>query len=597
MNNSIPTIGLPYRGVYPRSYSYDTAMAFPEGFAWGLGTAAYQVEGGWKEGGRGPSIWDTYSGADGSNPNTLMEAAGDTGAVACDHYHQWRQDVALMADLGLRHYRFSISWSRILPNGTLSGGVNEEGVAFYSALIDALLVHNITPFVTLYHWDLPQALQTASLPGWLDRALVPLFVDFADLCFSRFADRVKHWTTFNEPWTFVVLGYGSGSKAPGYPYTDIARGPYLAGHHVLLAHARAVGAFRTARHSGQIGITNNLDWREPLSSAAADIAAAERALLWWLGWFADPIWRGDYPPEMRAKLGSRLPLFNAEERAALLGSSDFFGLNHYGSAFCTNSPTAADYDLAGGTPPSYWSDAEAAVIHTPEMPQASSVWLYSVPWGLRKALSWIARRYGSPPIYITENGWSTPGDEPAALGVVDPGRVLFLANYTSEVHRAIYEDGVDVRGYFAWSLMDNFEWEMGYSERFGLVYVEYETLRRFPKASARWYSELMRTNALVDPSPYLPKPSVKGEEGNALSELDDRAQTWRRGLVAFAMASALVSAVGVVVAVRRQHQNRLDRRWGSGVGASPLSVVEPDPATEDRVSELIRGAMAESEDQ
>ena len=553
---AMASIALPYRGAYPQTYVHEGS--FPTGFVWGFGTAAYQIEGGWNEGGRGPSIWDTFSGAGGGEPNQGMSEValsdvvhGHTGDVACDHYHRWREDVALMASLGVRNYRFSISWPRLLPNGTLAGGVNQEGVDFYSRLIDELLAHGIEPYVTLYHWDLPQSLQTASLPGWLDERVVPHFADYAALCFAQYGGRVKKWTTFNEAWTFIVLGYGAGSKAPGVPFTDISTHPYLAGHNVLLAHAEAVERFRApggaAAHGGQIGITNNCDWREPLTAAPADIAAAERAVEWWLGWFADPIWRGDYPPSMRAKLGARLPTFTAAQRAKLNGSADFFGLNHYGTAFATHQPTPPRYGEPGGPASSYWEDHESREVHTEELiTGAASSWLYAAPWGLRKLMSWVARRYGNPPLYVTENGWSTPGDEASDASAHDPGRVLYYANYTSEMRRAIYEDGVDVRGYFAWSLLDNFEWEMGYTERFGLVYTDFETQQRTPKASARWYAQLMANNTIPDPAPFL------GDElgGGACGALhaQTHANDAHRRQVAGSLAAALTLAalLGVV---------------------------------------------------
>jgi len=486
----------PYVGAYPSSYV--PGGKFPEGFVWGLGTAAYQIEGAWNEDGRGPSIWDTFSGSGDYEPNVGHEVKGDSGAVTCDHYHRMEEDVKLMASLGLKNYRFSISWPRLLPAGTLAGGINQAGVAFYHRLIDALIAHGITPFVTLFHWDLPEALQTPQLRGWLDRAIVPLFRDFAELCFNQYAGKVRYWTTFNEAWTFTVLGYGTGSKAPGRPYIDIGTFPYLAGHNVLLAHAEAVEAFRAnsaaTANGGKIGITNNCDWNEPASSSAADIAAAERANEWWLAWFADPVWLGHYPASMVARLGARLPTFTPEEQAKLRGSADFFGLNHYGSQFVREDRNNLSV---------YWNDYEAAAHHTADMPRAASVWLYGVPWGLRKLLNWVSKRYHHVPIYVTENGWSTPGDEGWAKGVVDDGRVLYYANYTGEVQRAINEDGVDVRGYFAWSLMDNFEWERGFSERFGLVYTDFETQARHPKASARWYTATIAANAVADPCPFL----------------------------------------------------------------------------------------------
>lgn len=345
------------------------------------------------------------------------------------------------------------------------------------------------------------------MPGWLDKRIVPLFRDYAATCFRLFGDRVRYWTTFNEAWTFIVLGYGSGSKAPGEPYTNIATYPYLAGHNVLLAHSAAVAVFRQdsvlKARGALIGITNNCDWNEPATNSVEDIAAAERANEWWLAWFSDPIWLGDYPASMRAKLGERLPTFTPAESESLKGSADFFGLNHYGSMFTQGSPAPADYGLPGGTEPSYWADYEAHSFHTDDMPKAASVWLFGVPWGLRKLLNWVAKRYNSPAIYVTENGWSTPGDVDVETGVHDPSRVLFYANYTSEMQRAINEDGVDVRGYFAWSLMDNFEWERGYSERFGLVHTDFVTQKRYPKTSALWYSATIQANAIVDPGLFV----------------------------------------------------------------------------------------------
>ena len=540
---------MPYRGSYPKHYA--AGGAFPAGFVWGLGTAAYQVEGAWDEDGRGASIWDSFSGADGAAPNPGHEVPGDSGAVACDHYHRAQEDVALMASLGLKAYRFSISWPRLLPNGTLAGSVNQQGAAFYDGLIDALLRHGIEPYVTLYHWDLPAALQTPASPGWLDASIVPHFRAFAKLCFGLYGDRVRYWTTFNEPWTFTVLGYGSGSKAPGAPYADLGRNPYIAGHNVLLAHAEAVEVFRAdttlASRGAKIGITNNCDWSEPATAEPADVEAAERYNQWWLGWFSDPVWLGEYPASMVERLGPRLPRFTAAQSAKLRGSADFFGLNHYGSQFVAGSPSPAGYGEPGGPPLSYWSDLEVRASHTQEMPAAASVWLYSVPWGLRQLLNWVDQRYGRPPIYVTENGWSTPGDESVERGVADDGRVLYYANYTSEMQRALQEDGVDLRGYFAWSLMDNFEWERGYSERFGLVYTEYATQRRYPKASARWYAATMRANAVADPRPFLSGAAAGAGAGAGHAGAGGKL----RGRVAAGLLLAAVLLVAAAAAYRR----------------------------------------------
>lgn len=534
---------LPYHGVYPTEYP--RGGKFPADFVWGTGTASYQIEGAWNEDGRGRSIWDTFSGAGGAPPNQGHEVIGDNGDTACDFYHRYREDIKLMVELGLKSFRFSIAWPRLLPNGTLAGGINQKGVDFYNRVIEELLVHGIEPYVTLYHWDLPEALQTQKLPGWLDKRLVPLFEDYAKLCYDLFGDRVKFWTTFNEARTFVVYGYGKGSKAPGRPYIDIGTHPYTAGHNVLLAHARAVRAFRahpkTKANGAKIGITNNCDWNEPASSAPSDIAAAERANEWMLAWFADPIWLGDYPASMRKKLGSRLPKFTRKEQTMLKGSADFFGLNHYQSQLTRDSPMPPDYGLPNGTGFTYWADYEAAGFHTADMPKAASVWLFAVPWGLRQLLNWIDRRYGSPAIYIMENGWSTPGGESWKEGVSDDSRVLFYANYTSEVQRAIYEDGIAVRGYFAWSLIDNFEWERGYSERFGIVYTDFQTKQRYIKASAKWYAAAIAANAAVDPAPFLTPPSTGSRAGAKLN-----AGLTRLVLLRAVIATSILAAIWVV---------------------------------------------------
>lgn len=514
---------LPYRYTHPREYSHQGA--FPDGFEWGLGTAAYQVEGAYAEGGRGLSIWDVFTGADGSEINPGMnDGRGDTGSVACDQYHRFREDVALMRALGLKQYRFSISWPRLLPGGTLdaSGGrANPAGRAYYDSLIDALRGAGIEPVVTLYHWDLPQALLNDSAhghpsqyAGWLDARMPALFAEYAGLCFELFGDRVKTWYTFNEAWTFTVLGM-SGQHAPSLCNWDGAdacrkgaRAPagtdvYLAGHHVLLAHGRAVREYRSrfaARQRGRIGMTNNIDWAEPASASEADIAAAARHNEFFLGWFADPVWLGDYPESMRAALGERLPTFTAAERALLKGSADMFGLNTYSGRLLRDAPLPSEYGT-DAHPPSWGEDSATEEIILDEWPTSNSSWLFSVPWGVRKLLNWINARYAPPAIYITENGWSV-GAASAGEAVCDAQRIGFFANYTSEMYKAINEDGVPLAGYTGWSLLDNFEWAEGYTQRFGLVYVDYESEERYVKASACYYKAMMASNALVDPAPF-----------------------------------------------------------------------------------------------
>lgn len=309
------------------------SVQLPPGFQLGTATAAYQIEGAASTGGRGASIWDWFASLEGKTDN------GDTGAVACDHYNLWREDVALIARLGFKAYRFSISWSRVLPDGRRGendGGVNEAGVAFYGSLIDALVAAGIEPIVTLYHWDLPLMLEHGGDPdepmGWLNKETARAFASYAGLCFERFGDRVKTWITVNEPWCCAALGYCSGEFAPGRSSSP-ATEPYACAHNLLLGHAFAVEVYDThfrASQGGKIAITLNMDWKFPKDpQSVGDVAATERALDWGLGWFADPVYTGDYPPAMRKTCGERLPAFTPEESALLKGSNDFFGLNSY----------------------------------------------------------------------------------------------------------------------------------------------------------------------------------------------------------------------------------------------------------------------------
>lgn len=387
--------------------------------------------------------------------------------MANNHYHNWKRDVALMKSLGVQVYRFSLSWPRLVPLGNASapGGVNEKAVAWYNELIDELLANNITPAVTLYHWDLPQALlqppyDTPDKMGWFASdsdgspngvdSIVANFNAYADLCYREFGDRVKLWFTFNEAWTFTMMGSG-GNKAPGLPqFSESPKWPLVAGHNVLLAHAAAVQTYRNryqAMQGGKIGITNNMDWREPLTTSPADVAAAERSLEFQLGWFAEPIFgeHGDYPASMRTILGSALPTFTPAQSAMLKGSSDVFGLNHYGTAWVQDSAEPQSCNC-------YAKLSEGAGPDGPAFPRAQSSWLYGAGWGIRKIVNWVARRYGKDiPIMMTEGGWSVAANT-SAMGVTDPGRTYYYANYTSELQRAISEDGINVQGYLAWSL-------------------------------------------------------------------------------------------------------------------------------------------------
>lgn len=458
---------------------------FPNKFLWGSATAAYQIEGAHDKDGRGPSIWDAFS----HTPGRVFE--GHTGDVACDHYHRWEEDIALMKQMGLGCYRFSISWSRIQPDG--KGPLNEAGLAFYDKLIDGLLANGIQPWVTLFHWDLPLALQMED-DGLLNPSIARRFADYGRVCFERFGDRVKNWITLNEPWCSSVLGHGVAYFAPGRKSMSE---PYLAAHNLLRAHAYIVDLYRRefqATQNGQIGITNNCDWREPRSDSAEDKAAAQRALEFFLGWFADPVYFGDYPAIMRERVGDRLPEFSDEDKALLKGSSDFFGLNHYTTMLAAepSEALADDSDIKGNG--GITEDQQVALSDDPSWEKTHMDWNV-VPWGCRKLLEWIDQRYGRPPIYITENGCALPGEDVREVALNDTRRVAFLEGYLGACHEAI-QSGVDLRGYMCWSLLDNFEWALGYSRRFGLHWVDYETGERQPKASARWYGEVCRRNGL-----------------------------------------------------------------------------------------------------
>jgi len=458
-------------------------MAFPTGFVWGSATAAYQIEGATTQGGRTPSIWDTFAKVPGNIDN------GDTADMACDHYFRFREDVRLMKDLGLPAYRFSISWSRLLPEGR--GEVNEEAVVFYRSLLEELAAHEIQPLVTLYHWDLPQCLED-EYGGWRSRLILEDFEDYASTCFSSFGDLVKSWITINEPWCAAVLGYASGEHAPGRKEAPLAE-PYLVAHHMILAHARAVRRYRMEfkpKQQGRIGITLNMDWKEPLSSSESDLAAQRRALAWQLGWFADPIYRGHYPAAMRSRCKDRLPSFTEAEQRLVKGSSDFFGLNHYSTDY-----VSADLKQ---DPSNFFEDSEVRNISDPNWSKTGMGWDI-VPWGLRRLVSCIHREYAPPGgIVITENGCAAH-EESAKAAKNDGMRVAYMQGYLTQLHKAIKE-GANVWGYFAWSLFDNFEWAFGYAKRFGLVRVEYATQERKPKASARVLSEVARENALRAPA-------------------------------------------------------------------------------------------------
>ncbi len=450
-----------------------TSPEFPAGFLWGTATAAYQIEGSPLADGAGPSIWHRFAHTPGRT------ARGETGDVACDHYHRWRDDVRLMADLGLNAYRFSISWSRLLPGGT--GAMNSAGVAFYDQLIDALLEHGITPLVTLYHWDLPAALDDRG--GWLNRDIAAWFAEYAVTAFRAYGDRVQRWVTLNEPWVVTDGGYLHGALAPGH--TNLYESP-IASHNLLRAHGNAVQAYRSER-DGEIGLVVNLEPKTPASDNPADQQAARRADAYMNRQYLDPVYLGHYPDEMAEIFGDAWPEFPHDDFGLIRAPTDFLGINYYTRGLSQYDPAA-------------WP-VHATNVRQPGALYTETGWEVH-PDSLTKVLTWVTQRYGRMPIYITENGAAFP-DPPTATGdrLDDPLRVAYYQSHLLAAREAI-EQGVDLRGYCAWSLLDNFEWSLGYSKRFGIVHVDYATQKRTPKASARFYAEVARTNGarLTDPA-------------------------------------------------------------------------------------------------
>ena len=446
-----------------------TIREFPEGFLWGAATSAYQIEGAWNEDGKGESIWDRFT----HTPYNVLN--GDTGDVACDHYHRMPQDVALMNLLGLQSYRFSIAWTRILPEGR--GQVNEKGLDFYDRLVDQLLEADIMPSVNLYHWDYPQALQEAG--GWPHPDSPDWFADYARVIYDRLDDRVERWITHNEPRVAAFLGYGNGLHAPGiYDWTQA----YQAVHHLLLSHGKAVQAFRQGGYSGQIGIVLDLAHFIPASEREEDVAACQRAYEQDIGQFLDPIFKKRYPQMLFDWLGSQQPQI-ADGDLEIIGQPiDFLGVNYYK----THEVSHATY-----APP---LKAHSKSIPAPGWGYTDMGWGIN-PAGLTTVLLDVKERYDNPPVYVTENGCALPDTADENGFIADWGRVNFLRGHLRAIHEAI-EAGADVRGYFVWSLMDNFEWAMGYGPRFGVVRVDYETLERTPKQSALWYRDAIAQNGI-----------------------------------------------------------------------------------------------------
>ncbi|XP_036095362.1 lactase-like protein isoform X3 [Rousettus aegyptiacus] len=447
------------------SFYYGT---FPLGFSWGVGSSAFQTEGAWDQDGKGPSIWDAFT-----HSGKGKVLGDETADVACDGYYKVQEDIILLKELHVNHYRFSLSWPRLLPTGVRADQVNEKGIKFYSDLIDALLKSNITPIVTLHHWDLPQApwrsrpnrdescvwnsvtqggrreLLQVKYGGWQNVSMTKYFSDYANMCFEAFGDRVKHWVTFSDPRTMAEKGYETGHHAPGLKLHGT--GLYKAAHHIIKAHAQAWHSYNSTWRSKQKGRKS-----------------AEQGL--------------DL---------SRLPVFTLQEKSYIKGTSDFLGLGH----FTTRYITERNYPSRQG--PSYQNDRDLVELVDPNWPDLGSKWLYSVPWGFRRLLNFAQTQYGDPPIYVMENGAS---QKLHCTQLCDEWRIQYLKGYINEMLKAI-KDGANIKGYTSWSLLDKFEWEKGYSDRYGFYYVEFNNRNkpRYPKASVQYYKKIITANGFPSP--------------------------------------------------------------------------------------------------
>ena len=440
---------------------------FPEGFLWGSATSAYQIEGSPLADGAGPSIWQRFA----HTPGRIHD--GDTGDVACDHYHRFREDIALMKALGLKAYRFSVAWARVLPAG--KGRVNAAGLDFYERLVDTLLEQGIEPMATLYHWDLPAALDDRG--GWLNPDSASWFAEYAQAMFRRLDGRVRLWATLNEPWVVTDGGYLHGALAPGHRNRFEAP---IATHHLLRAHGMAVRAYR-GQGKHHIGLVVNLEPKYPSSQNPEDLAATARADAYMNRQYLDPVFLGCYPAELREIFGEAWPEWPEEDFELIREPLDFLGVNYY-----TRNVTRHD--------PAAWP-LRAGAVRQKQATYTETGWEV-FPQGLTDVLGWVKERYGNPPVYITENG-AAFYDPPTVAGdeLADPLRVDYLRRHLCAVADAI-QAGCDVRGYFAWSFLDNLEWSLGFSKRFGIVHVDFATQRRTPKASAHFFSRIIAAHGV-----------------------------------------------------------------------------------------------------
>ena len=476
--NNIPLVPVVNPNVNNR-VDFVNSYKFPDNFLWGVATSAYQIEGAVSEDGRKPSVWDTFSVKPGKIKNN------DTGAVANDHYHLYKSDVQLMAALGIKHYRFSIAWPRIIPDGR--GQVNEAGIDFYKRLVDTLREYGITPHATLYHWDTPQALDDL-YGSWRSREIAKDFADYATAVVSRLGDRINDWMTLNEIVIFTHLGYAVNQEAPFAPGTRLktAKEVWQTSHHALLAHGLGCQAIRAATPvKCSVALVDNMSVTVPVTESAENITAAQKALHtnWVNGAVIFPALTGAYSPAMLEMLGKNAPDIQPGDLEIIHQPLDYIGFNIYTGSYVRAADNKNGFEFLD-LPKGY--------------PKLDMPWLYIVPeslyWGIRHISDTLGRK--DLPVFIAENGCATQDQLNDKFEVIDTDRIMYLRQYLKSAHRAIAE-GYPLKGYYQWSFMDNFEWTSGYDHRFGLVYVNYKTQRRIPKASARWYAECIRQNRVV----------------------------------------------------------------------------------------------------